>query len=98
MALPTIVFLVKWKDKDCLLQELKMVFNIVFSGFFLWHMEHQQKRNYVGKKFPSFMRLPVLKKIITTVLPSTVITVGKKIFQAQRMTSSDLQSEVSSEN
>lgn len=79
MALPTIVFLVKWKDKDCLLQELKMLFNIVFSGvFFLWHMKQQQKRNDVGKKFLSFMRLSVLKKIITTVLPNTVITVGKK--------------------
>lgn len=41
-------------------------------------MKQQQKRNYVGKKFLGFMRRPVLKKIVTTVLPSKVITVGKK--------------------
>lgn len=81
MALPMIALLVKWKDKDCLLQELKMVFNIVLSDFFygIYLMKQQQKRNRVGKKFPSFMRLQVLKKIIMTILPNTVITVGKKI-------------------
>lgn len=46
MAVPKIAVSVKWKDKDCLLQELELVFSIVMSDCFngIHTMKQQLKR------------------------------------------------------
>lgn len=38
MALPITTFLVKWKEKDHLLKELKRMFNVVLDFYFLFLM------------------------------------------------------------
>jgi len=47
----------------------------VFYG--IYSMKQQQNRNSVDKKFPSFMRLRVLNKILRTILPNIVIVAKK---------------------
>lgn len=73
MALPKIAFSVKGKDKDCLLQELKLVFNTVMSdgSYGIYTMKQRLKRKNIDKKFPSLMGLPALKKYSNSIYDSS---------------------------
>lgn len=55
MALPKISFSVKWKDKDCLLQELKLVLDIVMSECFygIYTIKKTTEKKNIDKKFLS---------------------------------------------